>query len=301
MDTPQLDKLADALAKASSKFPVIERGCTAKVRTKAGGEYSYDYADLDDVLRAVRGPLADNGLTLTHDHVVHREPFAVETTAMLVHSSGQFLKTSPLYIPCDGTMAPAQLVGSACTYGRRYTTQAILGLSTEADDDGNGAGGNDASTGKREPLPACPKCQKTTSVIVGQAQYGGGLVCFKKKQGCGHTWATEAHPATPKEGEGNVPSDQSNGKKPPKAEEPPASCKEYNTLGNFLRNCRPDLEHTVTPEEATKIINWAVPGVGDITSLRMMAGECKQIFEALRGTNLSGPQIYAEAVAAAAV
>lgn len=301
LHSEQINELAAALAKASANFPVIERGCTAKVRTKSGSEYSYDYADLDDVLRSVRGPLAEHGLTISHDHIPIYEPLAVDTVAMLMHSSGQWKKTSPLRIPCDGTMAPAQLVGSACTYGRRYTTQAILGLSTEADDDGNGASGTDAKTGKREPLPPCPKCsKKSPSVIAGKPEHGGGLVCWKKKEGCGHTWATESHPFTKKEGEGNTPSDQSNGNKPPAPPAQPERCKEFVALGKLLQNCRPNLDHEVTPEEATKIINWAVAGVGDIAGLRMMAGECKQIFEALESCGLTGPQIYAEAVLATA-
>lgn len=190
-----LAPLSEALAKAAEKFPAIERSCTAKVITKDGGQYSYDYADLDDVLRAVRPHLAAQGLTLSHDHVVIREPLAVETTAILRHASGASIKTPALYIPCDGKMAPAQLVGSACTYGRRYTTQAILGLSTESDDDGNGASGNDASTSKKEPLPACPKCDKGSSAVIpGKAEYGAGLLCFAKKGGCGHSWETPEHP-----------------------------------------------------------------------------------------------------------
>lgn len=291
-----LNELAAALAKAAAKFPVIPRGCTAKVKTTTGGEYSYDYADLNDLFHAVRGPLAENGLTLSHDHVVHHDPLAVETTASLTHSSGQFLRTSPLYIPCDGKMAPAQLVGSACSYGRRYTSQSILGLSTESDDDANAASGNDAAIIKRVPLGPCPKCNKTSSVIAGKAEHGGGLVCWKKKEGCGNTWATDAHQFTKKEGEGNVASDQSNGAKPPAEPTAPRTCKEYASLSKFVKNCGAQ-----NPEEATKIINWAVPGVGEITALRMMPGECKQIFEALEGSGMTGRQIYAEAVEAAAV
>jgi hypothetical protein len=287
-------ELATALAKAAANFPPIERGCTAKVKTKSGHEYSYDYADLDDVLRAVRPHLAAEGLTLTHDNVVIREPLAVETTAMLLHSSGQFLKTSPLYIPCDGTMAPAQLVGSASTYGKRYTTQAILGLSTEADDDGNGAGGNDATSGARQPrekLPPCPKCGKTSTVIIGKPQFGGGLVCFKKMEGCGHTWEVPGHPLTKSQETGSAPEKPA---EPAKSDKPEA-CKEFAMLSKFLRNCGCE-----TPEQATAVINWAVAGVGQISDLRMMAGECKQIFNALESCGMTGPQILAEATQVAA-
>lgn len=191
----QIEQLNAALAEAAKKFPVIQRGRTAKVKTKTGGEYSYDYADLDDVLSAIRLPLAEQGLTLTHDCVVTREPLGVETVAILNHASGQFRESSPLWLPCDDFMAPTQAIGSASTYGKRYTGQGILGLSTESDDDANGASGNDASTSKKEPLPACPKCDKGSSAVIpGKAEYGAGLLCFGKKGGCGHSWETPEHP-----------------------------------------------------------------------------------------------------------
>lgn len=44
-------------------------------------------------------------------------------------------------------------------------------------------------SGNGSPMEACPKCGKTDSVIQGKAEYGGGKICFKKKNGgCGHKW-----------------------------------------------------------------------------------------------------------------
>lgn len=198
-----IEQLTTALAEAAKEFPHIERGCSANVKTKTGASYSYSYADLNDVVSAVRGPLAKNGLVLSHDCRVIREQvqiegetsweYSVETIAVLEHSSGQWKHSSPFLVPCDGHMAAAQLVGSGATYGKRYTAQNILGLSTESDDDGNAAAGNEATTGKREPLPACPKCKTNKNVIIGKAEYGGGFVCFAKKGGCGEKW--QASPA----------------------------------------------------------------------------------------------------------
>ena len=36
-----------------------------------------------------------------------------------------------------------------------------------------------------EELPPCPGCKKTGTIIKGKAEYGGGYVCFTKKNGCG--------------------------------------------------------------------------------------------------------------------
>lgn len=186
----QITELATAVSKAATKFPKIERRCTATVypKDKDKKPYSYDYADLDDVLSAVRSPLAENGVILSHDAKLIREPLCLEVTARLEHSSGQWKESDPLPMPLEGTMSVTQQIGSAYTYGRRYTSQAILGISTEADDDGNVAGDQEAETGRRQrqPKPPCPKCGKPEFVY--EDRQKGGWFCWKTKGGCGHNW-----------------------------------------------------------------------------------------------------------------
>jgi ribosomal protein L37AE/L43A len=180
-------ELASALAKAAANFPPIERNCTAKVQTKSGGQYSYDYADLDAVLSAVRKPLAEQGLTISHDCVVVRGQdgslLGVETTATLLHASDEWREGSPLFLPAepDSRTPPAQQIGGLATYGKRYTTQDLLGLSTK--------------TGQRAAKPVCPECGKSTFVYEDK-KLPGAFYCWKKpdsgKHGCGNQWSPEA-------------------------------------------------------------------------------------------------------------
>lgn len=196
-----ISDLSAALAKAQGEFLPIEKNRTGKVQTSKAN-FSYDYADLSDVMQAIRPALSKNGLAISHDATVELEPtLCVLVTARLEHASGQWKESSPLRIPCEGFMGQAQLIGSADTYGRRYTTCSITGVVAQSDDDGTGAAGVDAETGsrQREVLPECPSCGKQTSVIVGKQEFGGGLVCFKKKDGCGHTWGTAEHPIVEKD------------------------------------------------------------------------------------------------------
>ena len=188
--TPNLNK---SLAAARGKFPAIHKGRTATVKMRDNkGQYSYDYADLADVLDSVQPVLSANGLVLTHEQQTTREPLGVETVAVLLHESGEEKRGLPCWLPCSGDMQPTQAIGSAMTYGRRYTTGPILGISPEADDDGNGASGNDAETKPKAEKPACPKCGKGESVIPGKEEFGGGWLCWKKSKtpGCGHEWET---------------------------------------------------------------------------------------------------------------
>lgn len=195
----QINELAAALAKAAQEFPPIPRNCEAKIRGKDDKPgRTYHYADLDDVLSAVRVPLAKNGLVLTFDCRVTEQPFVAFVTARLCHASGQWKESEPLPIPCEGFMSTAQQIGSANTYGKRYTAQNMLGISTEQDDDGATAGGlDDVDTGRRAQKPACPGCG--TSMHVYEDRQKGGFFCWKAKGGCGQNWlpGDEQPPADP--------------------------------------------------------------------------------------------------------
>lgn len=185
-----INDLAAALAKAQKSFTAAERDHTAKVELKSGGNYSFNYADLAAYLEVCRAPLGDNGLSVIQEPVIKGNEVSV--TTLLMHATGQWIESEPLILPVigqgDKQVVTPQAIGSAITYARRYSLSTLVGMASEADDDGNAASGNKADTGKREPLPACPKCRSTTGVIIGKPEYGGGFVCFAKKGGCGHKW-----------------------------------------------------------------------------------------------------------------
>ncbi len=68
----------------------------------------------------------------------------------LLHSSGAILSGRTPIPAAEGVQA----YGSAITYLRRYSIQALLGIAAEEDDDGNAASGNRATfSGKRDRQP----------------------------------------------------------------------------------------------------------------------------------------------------
>lgn len=134
--------LALALANAQAEF-----GPIAKDKTAKAGAYSYNYADLADILNAVRKPLADNELAVTQVTEYdfnHSRPLLV---TRLMHSSGEWIEG---VYPLRDYDKP-QDMGSALTYARRYALTSLLGIAAE-DDDGNSAqqakGGKDAQAPK---------------------------------------------------------------------------------------------------------------------------------------------------------
>ncbi len=136
MQTTEIDKLATALAKAQPRFGQIRRDKTVKVRTKAGAEYTFQYAPLETILEAVRIPLSEVGLALVHP--IECNETHITCGAMLMHSSGQWLASHLKF----ARPALMQELGSALTYCKRYCTQAVLGVQADDDDDANSADGN---------------------------------------------------------------------------------------------------------------------------------------------------------------
>ncbi len=94
------------------------------------------YADLTDIMNVVRPVLNANGLFLTQ--TLNRDPGAsdvlVETE--IFNANGDSICGGLIAVPLVGNN-PAQALGAASTYGKRYSLCALLGIS--ADDDSDGA------------------------------------------------------------------------------------------------------------------------------------------------------------------
>lgn len=111
------------------------------------------YAPLNEILNDVRPLLAKHGLSVLQMPSGDGEELII--TTLLMHNSGEYIETCPL------KMKPAkndpQGIGSAVTYGRRYSLSAILGISSEDDDDGNAA-----THGRPEPTQKPPQAPQSS-------------------------------------------------------------------------------------------------------------------------------------------
>ena len=118
--------LAAALCKAQS-----EMGGASKDANNPF--FKSKYADLSSVIRAVKQPFADNGLS--YSQLPISMDGLVGVTTILMHNSGQWLSSDLLLKPTKGD---PQAAGSCLTYCRRYSLQSLAGIPSE-DDDGNAA------------------------------------------------------------------------------------------------------------------------------------------------------------------
>lgn len=124
--TPQLNL---ALSLVQAELPRIDKGRTATVPMKAGGQYSYSYADLADVSAAVLPLLGKHGLSFTAWPTLVGNRFVLRYE--LLHGSGES-KAGEYPLPIG---EGAQALGSAITYARRYCLCAVTGVSPDDDDD----------------------------------------------------------------------------------------------------------------------------------------------------------------------
>lgn len=142
-----INELAAALAKAQMQLKAVPKTKTAKVATKAGGEYSYKYADLADAFDVCRTTLADNNLAVVQAPAQPDKGVCTVTT-MLIHSSGQWMRST---LALDARDATPQSIGSVITYARRYGLAAMVGLVTDDDTDAQEHAG--ASRGAQSGAP----------------------------------------------------------------------------------------------------------------------------------------------------
>ena len=150
---------AAALADFQRDLPPIPKSQTAHIVSQRG-KFSYRYADLADIQRAIAAPLHNHGLAVTFDTQENGQNLDVICT---VHHIAGHSQSARFPVPVDhgARMNAAQQVGAALTYGRRYALTAALGIVTaDEDNDAQGApehpNGAQRSTRRAESPSSAP-------------------------------------------------------------------------------------------------------------------------------------------------
>lgn len=171
-----MKQLAQALVKAQSKFEAAKKSASNPF-------HKSKYADLESVWEAVQGPLAEEGLAISQ--TFRHENDNIFLITHLIHTSGEMFTSE---IPVIAMKKDPQGYGSAITYFRRYSLQAILCLVT-SDDDGEGAHGrNKKDEPKEEAKPAQGKSQDELKAVKDVEEEKRTIWIHLKKTG----WPIEA-------------------------------------------------------------------------------------------------------------
>ncbi len=168
-DTPT-DKeaaLAAALAAFQGEMPHVGKSSTANA-----GTYSYSYADLSDIVQALKPAMAKHGLSFSAKPTLNQDGKFVLDYVLRHEAGGRDGGQYPL--PTSGT---PQQIGSAISYARRYCFTAVTNVAPDEDED-DGRAAADVSTEYTRPArPATP----TPAELVTQARGRLGAVAEENR------------------------------------------------------------------------------------------------------------------------
>ena len=131
----QQHKLFAALVKAQAEMPHPLADKTATVTTKKGGQFSYKFAPLNDVIDKTKPILQRHGLAIYQS--VGGGGGEISVTTTILHQEGGCLSDTVSIKPePDGRTSYVQQAGIAITYLRRYGWSAACGVYADKDTDG---------------------------------------------------------------------------------------------------------------------------------------------------------------------
>jgi len=131
-----------AFTKAQAEFPAIK-----KDKNVSFGNTAYNHASFNGIVKAIRAVLHQNGLSFRHDVKENTNSegllASLTVTCVLAHQDGHSESAQLTANPdTSGNKNSIQAVGSAVTYLKRYTLEAVTGVTTtDDDDDAHGATG----------------------------------------------------------------------------------------------------------------------------------------------------------------
>ena len=118
-----IKEIAAALNKAQGEM-------VGAKKESANPFYKSTYSSLTDVMQAISKPFYDNGLCFVQ--AVENDNSMVAISTRIMHVSGEWIESTLCLPPVKND---PQAFGSAITYGKRYSLQALAGVPS-VDDDG---------------------------------------------------------------------------------------------------------------------------------------------------------------------
>jgi hypothetical protein len=148
-------KTSDNVDKIIPAFIAFQAELPAVPKDSENPHFRNKYASLGAITEAMRPHLKNHGLGYMQ-YMAHRDGFQFMITRF-AHTSGQWIEDDGYLL--NPTKNDPQGMGSAVTYGRRYTISAFAGIISEDDDDGNRAS-EPAPVKKLPPVPKVEQLQE---------------------------------------------------------------------------------------------------------------------------------------------
>ena len=126
------------LSKALAKF---QEEVKQPLKDKNNPFCKSKYVPLENVVEAITDVAPKNGLSFVQ-WALNDENGRVGVATMLMHESGEWIEFDAVHMKAD--KETAQGAGALISYLKRYSLSAVFGITSDQDDDGNGASGNKA-------------------------------------------------------------------------------------------------------------------------------------------------------------
>ena len=127
-------KTSDSITKIAPAILKAQKAITFAAKDATNPHYKSKYADLPSVIDAIKPALNLVGIAFLQTAGTS-DPGILAMTTRLLHESGEWIEDTAT---CPLPKNDPQGYGSACTYLRRYSLAAIVGLYQD-DDDGQAA------------------------------------------------------------------------------------------------------------------------------------------------------------------
>lgn len=153
-------ELFEALARAQANFDQVKKSGKANIPTKTGGNYSYNFAKLSDVLAATVPALNAEGIFFSQkpNYSLSGNAPMVTIVSTLSHKSGASISYES--IPLFYNMNDAKQAGSVMTYLRRYGACQLLGIEGDDDDDAHVATMNNSYNNYKSKQPVAKQAPR---------------------------------------------------------------------------------------------------------------------------------------------
>lgn len=128
-------KKSDSISELAKAFAKTQQELKQPLKNAENPFFNSTYVPLENVAQSITDVATKNGLSYSQEPTVIDG--VVSVTTLVMHSSGEWIEYEPLRLKPNKNNI--QGCGSAITYAKRYALSAIFGITSDKDDDGNGA------------------------------------------------------------------------------------------------------------------------------------------------------------------
>lgn len=128
-------KKSESIAELAKALSAFQGEVKQPLKDKANPFFKSKYVPLENVVEAITETASKHGLSFIQFPVNQDNRVGIVT--MLMHSSGEWIETEPIY--AQPQKNDAQATGSVITYLKRYSLSSVFGITSDEDDDGNNA------------------------------------------------------------------------------------------------------------------------------------------------------------------